>query len=141
MNLFLTRLACSLRADRSSARMVSNSSALWAAIACWQSSRILSSSRLVGTPAPKKILPTDRRPARYRTRCNFHGERGELDRSDRPLALSPCGQSIAINRRSRCGVRGWPVWSSHFCPGAAPQVGQWTSSESIRLGAFFMAWR
>jgi len=32
-----------------------------------------------------------------------------------------CDHSFAISRRSRCGVRGWPVLSSHFCP--APQVG------------------
>jgi hypothetical protein len=38
---------------------------------------------------------------------------------------SAMAQSAVINRRSRCGsVRGWPVVSSHFSPGAAPQVGQ-----------------
>ena len=52
-NLFLTRLACSPRADRSSARIVCNSPALRVTTACWQSSRILSSSRLVGMPAPQ----------------------------------------------------------------------------------------
>jgi hypothetical protein len=49
-------------------------------------------------------------------------------------------QSAAINRRSRCGVvRGWPVLSSHFCPGAAPQVGQRTASTSFGLSSFFIA--
>jgi len=52
-NLFLTRLVCSPRADRSSARIVCNWPALRVATACWQSSRILSSSRLVGMPAPQ----------------------------------------------------------------------------------------
>ena len=52
-NLFLTRLACSPRADRSAARIVCNSPALRVATACWQSSRILSSSRLVGMPVPQ----------------------------------------------------------------------------------------
>jgi len=38
-------------------------------------------------------------------------------------------QFAAINRLSRCGsVRGWSVVSSHFSPGAAPQVGQRISS-------------
>jgi hypothetical protein len=41
--------------------------------------------------------------------------------------------SVAINRRSRCGlVRGRPVVSSHCLPGAAPQVGQ--GMASILLG-------
>jgi hypothetical protein len=36
--------------------------------------------------------------------------------------------SEAAKRRSRCGsVRGWPVVSSHFSPGLAPQVGQRTA--------------
>ena len=49
-------------------------------------------------------------------------------------------QSAAINRRSRCdSVRGWPVVSSHFSPGAAPQVGQRTASACFRLSSFFMA--
>jgi hypothetical protein len=54
-NLFLTRLVCSWRADRSSARIVSNSPALRAATARWQSSRILSSSRLVNILHPKQF--------------------------------------------------------------------------------------
>jgi hypothetical protein len=50
-----------------------------------------------------------------------------------------CGvaQSAAVNRRSRCGsVRGLPVPSSHFRPGAAPQVGQRTCRRRMmpRLG-------
>jgi len=49
--------------------MVSNPSALWSARACSQSSRILSSSRLIGMPRPRMILPTDRRYVRYRTYC------------------------------------------------------------------------
>ena len=49
-------------------------------------------------------------------------------------------QSAAINRRSRCGsVRGWPVLSSHFFPGAAPQVGQGTASTCF--GPSFFSWR
>src|SRR5260370_30336354 len=49
-------------------------------------------------------------------------------------------QSFAIKRRSRCGsVRGRPVLSSHFSPGAAPQVGQWTASICFRLSSFFMS--
>ena len=44
---------CSPRADRSSARIVCNSPAFRVATACWQSSRILSSSRLAGIPAPQ----------------------------------------------------------------------------------------
>jgi len=50
------------------------------------------------------------------------------------------GQSLAINRQSRCGlVRGWPVASSHFSPGLAPQVGQWLASTCFALSSFFMA--
>ena len=50
-----------------------------------------------------------------------------------------CGvaQSAAVNRRSRCGsVRSLPVPSSHFRPGAAPQVGQRTCRRRMmpRLG-------
>jgi hypothetical protein len=41
--------------------------------------------------------------------------------------------SEAASRRSRCGaVRGWPVLSSHFSPGLAPQVGHRTA----RIGSF-----
>jgi hypothetical protein len=50
--LSLSRSLCSWRADWRSAMMVSKSSALWSARACSQSSRILSSSRLVGILAP-----------------------------------------------------------------------------------------
>jgi hypothetical protein len=35
-------------------------------------------------------------------------------------------------------VRGWPVVSSHFSPGAAPQVGQRTASICFWLMGFFM---
>jgi len=53
----------------------------------------------------------------------------------RPVRLA---QSAAINRRSRCGsVRGWPVLSSQFSPGAAPQVGQGTASTCFGLSSFF----
>jgi len=46
----------------------------------------------------------------------------------------PAARSSAISRRSRCGsVRAWPVPSSHFCPGAAPQVGQRTASAGFFL--------
>src|SRR5579863_2478697 len=39
--------------------------------------------------------------------------------------LPPSYFSAPANRRSRCGsVRGWPVPSSHFSFGLAPQVGQ-----------------
>ena len=49
-------------------------------------------------------------------------------------------QSFAISRRSRCGLlRGWPVLSSHFSPGAAPKVGQRTASACFGLSSFFMA--
>jgi hypothetical protein len=37
--------------------MVSNASALWSARACSQSSRILSSSRLIGILAPERFYP------------------------------------------------------------------------------------
>ncbi len=47
------------------------------------------------------------------------------------------GLSFAANRRSRCGsVRGCPLVSSHFSPGAAPQVEHWTASASSRLSFF-----
>lgn len=37
--------------------------------------------------------------------------------------------SFTAKRRFRCGVfRGWPVLSSHFSPGFAPHVGQWTTA-------------
>ena len=54
------------------------------------------------------------------------GREGSLIDLAGTLALSRlrsifCDHSFAISRRSRCGVRGWPVLSSHFCP--APQVG------------------
>ncbi len=40
----------------------------------------------------------------------------------------PARFSAAAKRRSRCGsVRGRPLVSSHFFPGLAPQVGQWTA--------------
>ena len=43
-------------------------------------------------------------------------------------------QSAAIKRRSRCGVvRGFPEISSHFLPGSAPQVGQFTASACLRV--------
>jgi hypothetical protein len=46
----------------------------------------------------------------------------------------------AIRRRSRCGpVRGWPVLSWHFSPGAAPHVGQATASIFCAVSSFFMA--
>jgi hypothetical protein len=64
------------------------------------------------------------------------------DAGTRPLrkeAELNLAQSFAINRRSRCGeVRGWPVLSSHFCPGAAPQVGQRMASTSFGLSSFFI---
>jgi hypothetical protein len=45
----------------------------------------------------------------------------------------------AINRLSRCGsVRGWPVVSSHFSPGAAPQVGQRIASIFVGPNFFFI---
>jgi hypothetical protein len=47
------------------------------------------------------------------------------------------GRSFAIHMRSRCGlVRGWPVLSSHFSPGAAPQVGHRTASIWLGLSSF-----
>ena len=52
---------------------------------------------------------------------------------------SAMAQSAATNRRSRCGsVRGSPVLSSHFSPGAAPQVGQRTASICLGLRTLFM---
>jgi hypothetical protein len=43
-------------------------------------------------------------------------------------------QSAAIKRRSRCGsVRGRPVLSSHFSPGAAPHVGHRTACIFLRV--------
>src|ERR1700722_5730925 len=46
--------------------------------------------------------------------------------------------SSTAGRRSRCGsVRGWPVLSSHFSPGFAPQVGQRTANAFF--GSTFMA--
>jgi hypothetical protein len=46
----------------------------------------------------------------------------------------------AIRRRSRCGpVRGWPVLSWHFSPGAAPHVGQATASIFCAVSSFFIA--
>jgi hypothetical protein len=60
----------------------------------------------------------------------------------RKLAAVGCfgkAQSFAITRRSRCGsVRGWPVESSHFSPGAAPQVGQRTASICSGVSGLFM---
>jgi hypothetical protein len=42
--------------------------------------------------------------------------------------------SAPTRRRSLCGsVRGWPVLSSHFSPGLAPQVGQRTARACFRL--------
>jgi len=42
--------------------------------------------------------------------------------------------SAAAKRRSRCGsVRGRPVFSSHFSPRLAPQVGQRTARAASRL--------
>ena len=47
-------------------------------------------------------------------------------------------ESAATKRRSGCGsVRGWPLVSSHFSPGAAPQVGQRTVSIFFRLSCVF----
>ena len=46
----------------------------------------------------------------------------------------------AIRRRSRCGpVRGWPVLSWHFSPGATPHVGQATASICCAVSSFFIA--
>src|ERR1700688_1035347 len=40
-----------------------------------------------------------------------------------------------MKRRSRCGkTRGFPVLSSHFSPGLAPQVGQRTLFTCLRVG-------
>jgi hypothetical protein len=48
--------------------------------------------------------------------------------------------SVAAHRRSLCGsVRGWPLLSSHFSPGAAPQVGHLTVSIRSKFGFVFMA--
>jgi hypothetical protein len=47
------------------------------------------------------------------------------------------GRSFAIHTRSRCGlVRGCPVLSSQFSPGAAPQVGHRTPSTCFGLSSF-----
>ena len=47
------------------------------------------------------------------------------------------GRSFAIHTRSPCGlVRGCPVLSSQFCPGAAPQVGHRTPSICFGLSSF-----
>src|ERR1700733_248717 len=47
------------------------------------------------------------------------------------------GRSFAIHTRSRCGVvRGCPVLSSHFSPGAAPQVGHRTASVCFGPSSF-----
>jgi hypothetical protein len=35
-------------------------------------------------------------------------------------------------------VQGWPELSSHFCLGAAPQLGQETVSVFLRLSSFFI---
>jgi hypothetical protein len=44
---------------------------------------------------------------------------------------------LAIHTRPRCGlVRGCPVLSSHFCLGAAPQVGHRTPSICFGLSSF-----
>jgi hypothetical protein len=52
------------------------------------------------------------------------------------------GHDAYPNRRSRCGsVRGWPVPSSHFSPGAAPQVGQRTASTLFWSETFFITGR
>jgi hypothetical protein len=57
-----------------------------------------------------------------------------------PDQASETTQSAAINRRSRCGsVRGSPVVSLHFSPGAAPQVGQRTASIFFEVSSFFIA--
>ena len=46
----------------------------------------------------------------------------------RPLSR-PRSSAVSIRRRSQYGpVRGWPVLSWHFSPGAAPHVGQATAS-------------
>jgi hypothetical protein len=61
--------------------------------------------------------------------------RGECQ--DSYLASRCCA---AIRRRSRCGpVRGWPVLSWHFSPGAAPHVGQATASIFCAVSSFFIA--
>jgi hypothetical protein len=45
----------------------------------------------------------------------------ELERWSGAVVDAAC----AVRRRSRCGAfRSWPVLSSHFSPGFAPQVGQ-----------------
>jgi hypothetical protein len=45
---------------------------------------------------------------------------------------------LAARRRSRCGVlRGWPVPSSHFSPGFAPQVGQRIANIRFAGTSFF----
>jgi len=80
-NLLLTRLVCSRRADRSSARMVSNSSALRARQPV---GRVRGFYRRAASSAPytpsnrSAILTTDRRPVGYGTDCNFQGKTVEL---------------------------------------------------------------
>ena len=53
------------------------------------------------------------------------------------LLANASGSSTATNQRSRCGVvRSCPVLSSHFSPGAAPQVGQRRASIFLGVSAF-----
>ena len=56
----------------------------------------------------------------------------------RIIRLLPA-QFATLHRLSRCGsARGWPVVSSHFSPGAAPQVGQRIASIFFGPSFFFI---
>ena len=50
-----------------------------------------------------------------------------------------CFGSFAWIRRSRWGsARGWPVFSSHFCPAAAPHVGHGTARLCLGFNSLIM---
>ena|SRR5947207_2312066 len=61
-----------------------------------------------------------------------------LRKSERLFAKSNVSSDSDVGMRSRCGlVRGWPVLSSHFSPGAAPHVGHRLASIFFGLEFFF----
>jgi len=67
--------------------------------------------------------PWSRSPKLRKRQLRWRSERLSIVREGQKGRVY--SQPFASTRRSRCGsARGWPVLSSHFSPGAAPQVGQ-----------------
>ena len=68
---------------------------------------------------------------------DFCAEQSRLKRMNGWRLRFCYGRSFAIHTRSRCGlVRGCPVQSSQFSPGAASQVGHRTASTCFGLSSF-----